>query len=253
VSLPAAPATMRLLTPAAEVRSWRAVPPVVIAFGAALLAARVVLTGLAPVVSESRVQDLPPVPSAATLSLAGLGDRAVLGAGLLLWLQAFDSQGGRHLSYRDLDYGRLIEWLDRIHELRPDSDYPLLLATRVYSSTPDREQMRSALEFTHRTALSDPERFWRWLAEAAVLAKHRLGDLSLGLQMARDITRRVPAGQLPHWARDLELILLQDLGEYESAYLLIQGLLDSGEITDPDELRFLRHRLEALRRRLVDK
>jgi hypothetical protein len=243
---------MRIFTPQTEVRSWRAVPPMVLVLIAVLLTARILLAGDGTRLAESRASDLPPVPPAPVLSLAALGDRPVLGAMLLVWLQSFDSQGGRHLSYSRLDYGRLLGWLERIHELRTDSHYPLLLATRVYSSTEDPDRLRAALEFTHGLALTDPERYWRWLAEAAVLAKHRLGDLSLALEMARDIVRRVPIEQLPHWARDLEPILLEDMGEYESAFLIIQGLLDSGEITDPDELRFLRDRLEALRRRLVE-
>jgi hypothetical protein len=244
---------MRIFTPAAEVRNWRAVPWGILLLGCLLLGLRVLSVGRDGQGSGSQVQPLPPVPSEQALSLLAFGDPATLGAGLLLWLQTFDSQGGRQLSYRNLDYERLIGWLDRIHALSPESHYPLLLATRVYSSTTDRERMRAALEFTHRIAMTDPERFWRWLAEAAVLTKHRLGDLPLALEMARDIGRGVPAEQLPHWARDLEFILLEDMGEYETAYVLVQGLLDSGEVTDPDEIRFLRARLQALRQRLVDK
>jgi hypothetical protein len=244
---------MRIFTPAAEVRSWRAVPLGIILLGCLLLGLRVLSARHNGQGIGSQVQPLPPVPSEQALSLLAFGDPSTLGAALVLWLQTFDSQGGRQLSYRNLDYERLIGWLDRIHTLRPESDYPLLLATRVYSTTTDRERMRAALAFTHRIALTDPGRFWRWLAEAAVLSKHRLGDLPLALEMARDIRREVPAEQLPHWARDLELILLEDMGEYETAFILVQGLLDSGEVTDPDEIRFLRARLQGLRQRLVDK
>lgn len=244
---------MRIFTPAAEVRSWRAVPLGIMLLASLLLGLRILSVGHDGRGLGSQFQPLPPVPSEQTLSLFAFGDPATLGAVLLLWLQTFDSQAGRQLSYRHLDYGRLIGWLDRIHALMPRSHYPLLLATRVYSSTTDRQRMRAVLEFTHRVAMTDPARFWRWLAEAAVLAKHRLGDLPMALEIARDIRAEVPADELPHWARDLELILLEDMGEHETAYFLVQGLLDSGEVQDPDELRFLRQRLKALREQLVDK
>lgn len=244
---------MKIFTPAAEVRSWRVVPLGMILSGCLLLGLRILSAGHDGPGPDARVQPLPPVPSEQALSLLAFGDPATLGSGLLLWLQTFDSQGGRQLSYRNLDYERLTAWLERIHALMPESHYPLLLATRVYSSTTDPQRMRAALEFTHRVGMSDPARFWRWLAEAAVLAKHRLGDLPMALEIARDIRAKVPGEQLPHWARDLELILLEDMGEYETSYLLVQGLLDSGQITDPDEIRFLRQRLKDLREQLVDK
>jgi hypothetical protein len=51
---------------------------------------------------------------------------------------------------------------------------------------------------------------------------------------------------VPYWARDLQILLLEDMGEYEAARILIGGLLASGEIEDPGEVRFLEQRLEAL-------
>ena len=121
---------------------------------------------------------------------------------------------------------------------------------RLYGQVADPERQRIMLEFAHEAFRARPAARWRWLAEAAILAEHRLGDRQLALRFARTLAARTrPGGDVPHWARDLQLLLLEDMGEFEAARLLIRGLLASGEIEDPHEIRFLQRRLEALQRR----
>ena len=45
----------------------------------------------------------------------------------------------------------------------------------------------------------------------------------------------------------MRIFLLEDLGEAEAAAVLLGGLLESGEVTDPKELHFLTQKLEELR------
>ena len=45
----------------------------------------------------------------------------------------------------------------------------------------------------------------------------------------------------------MQIFILEDIGEIESAKILLGGLLDSGEIKDEHELHFLADRLEALK------
>jgi hypothetical protein len=44
----------------------------------------------------------------------------------------------------------------------------------------------------------------------------------------------------------MHIFVLEDLGEYETAKILLGGLLASGAITDSHEARFLTQRLNAL-------
>jgi hypothetical protein len=46
----------------------------------------------------------------------------------------------------------------------------------------------------------------------------------------------------------MEIYVLEDMGEIESAKILIGGLLESGAITDAHELQFLKDRLNRLER-----
>jgi hypothetical protein len=46
----------------------------------------------------------------------------------------------------------------------------------------------------------------------------------------------------------MEIYVLEDMGEIESAKILIGGLLESGAITDAHEIQFLLDRLDRLER-----
>lgn len=189
---------------------------------------------------------LPVAPPTALLRLAAFGEPDALARAGTLWLQYFDQQAGDSVPYRELDYGRLRAWLKRWLALAPDSDYPLALAVRLYAQVSDPARQRIMLDFVHAAFLERPQARWRWLAEATLLAKHRLDDLDLALAYATDLAERTAGADMPYWARDLHILLLEDMGEYEAARVLIGALLASGEIDDPHEVRFLERRLEAL-------
>ncbi len=183
-------------------------------------------------------------PSAAALRVASLGEPVALAQLMTLYLQAFDNQPGISIPFRDLDYARVARWLDTILVLDPRGQYPLLLAAQVYSQVPDQVRERIMLDFVYRQFLRDPDRRWRWLAHATIMTKHRLRDTALALRYAAEITRLAKAA--PGWARQLEIFILEDIGELESAKILLGGLLASGEITDERELRFLAERLKSM-------
>ena len=128
----------------------------------------------------------------------------------------------------------------------------MLLASRVYSSTDDPEQLREILGFIERRFDDDPQLHWRRLAEASITAKYKLGDLELALRLARKLAQQPAAVAMPYWARDLEFLLLAELNELESAISIIQALLKSEAVNDPDERRFLQGKLLDLRQKLFD-
>lgn len=197
----------------------------------------------------AQARDLPRPPSEAVLRVAALGDPVALGRGLMLWLQVFDNQPGVSIPFVLLNYDYVATWLERILDLDPRSQYPLLAAARLYGEVPDPGRQRRMMDFVYRKFMEDPNHRWRWLAHAAIVAKHRLKDPALALKFARAIADNTDADRVPPWARQMHIFLLEDAGELEAARTLIGGLLASGEIRDPHEIRFLQERLEALERR----
>lgn len=194
----------------------------------------------------ARAEDLPPPPSLSALKLASFGEPIALAKALMLYLQVFDNQPGISIPFRNLDYGRVQGWLGRILELDPPGQYPLLAASRLYGEVSDETRQRQMLEFVHQRFLDDPNHRWPWLAHVAFIAKHRLKDLPLARKYAQAIRIHATGSEVPNWAKQMEIFILEDMNEPESAKILIGGLLQSGQITDSHEILFLEERLNTL-------
>lgn len=231
-------------------RSLSAVPGVVLAALAAALTAQITVRAL-PAARAPQVEPLAAPPSAAVLRLASFGEPVALAKLLMLHLQAADARANDPTPYRDLDYGRVETWLERILELDPAGQYPLLAASRLYAEVPDTAKARRMLEFVAREFLVDPDRRWPWLAHATLLAKHRLHDLPLALRLAETLERNARPGSAPAWARQMRAFILEDMNELEAARAVIGGYIESGRLQDAGERRFLEQRLQEIEARIA--
>jgi hypothetical protein len=225
-------------------RPLSAVPPSVKLTLAAALAIHLGCQTLAPAPS-AEPSTLRPPPGIAWMRVASLGEPIAFSQLLTLCLQAFDNQPGVSIPFARLDYGPLGDWLTVLLELDPAGQYPLMMASHLYAQVPDEIRQRRMLDFVHREFLRDPDRRWRWLAHAALIAKHRLRDMPLALSYAHDITRH--ASGAPNWARQMRIFILEAMGEREAAAVLLGGLLEGGEVSDVNEARFLTQRLDTMR------
>jgi len=221
----------------------------VLALLAAGLALQIGLHYLTPA-PQAKAEDLPPPPAASMLRLASLGEPIALAKILMLHLQAFDYQSGSKIPYKDLDYTRLEGWLARILELDPAGQYPLLAAARLYAEVPREAKQRSMMDFIYRQYFLDPNRRWPWLAHATFLAKHRLRDMGLARKYASTIEKYTTAKDVPPWATSMEIFILEDMNELETARIMIGGLIASGKVSDRAELIFLNGRLREIEERL---
>ena len=228
---------------ARDERPLRAVPRAVFAALATALLLQIGWQSTQPR-PVARAQALAAPPPVAMLRIASLGEPVPFAQLMTLYLQAFDNQPGISIPFRELDYQRVIEWLAAILALDPRGQYPLLMASQVYAQVPDPARTRLMFDFIYQQFLRDPDRRWRWLAHASLVAKHRLKDQPLALYYAREIARLAPAA--PGWARQMQIFILEDLGEIESAKILLGALLSTGEIHDEHELKFLNDRLQTM-------
>ena len=226
-------------------RPLTAVPRWVLLFFVAFLAVQTVWKAqIRP--GSPRAEDLPTAPRPGTLKIASLGEPATLARLAMLYLQSYDYSSTNALPYRRLDYARLIDWLGSIQDLDPLSEYPLFSAARVYAEVPDPGRQRMMLEFVYTKFLEDPNRRWPAAAQAAIVAKHKLKDLPLALKYARGIERLTTTADVPLWAKQMEIFILEDMNELEAVRIMIGGLLASGRIKDLAERIFLEKRLTAL-------
>ena len=229
-----------------EERPLSAVPLPVLALFIASLVIQVCWSYARPQAAAT-AEALPDAPDTRLLRLSGLGEPDALAKTLMLWLQAFDNQPGVNIPFARLDYARVINWLDALLDLDSRFQYPLLSASRVYTQTPDDAGKRQMLEFVHRRFLEDPGLRWPWMAHGVYVAKHRIRDLQLALKYANALRLNASSAAAPPWATQMEILVLEDLGEIESARVIIGGLLASGRLAgNGNELRFLKNRLTEL-------
>ena len=197
-----------------------------------------------PVVAKA--EDLAPPLSTRTYVMSSLGEPIATAKFLNLWLQAFDNQPGASISFHQLNYPRLTRWLDTILELDPRGHYPMLVAARVYGSIKDPQKQRIMMDYIFYKFNEDPNKYWRWLAHVVIMAKHELKDFDLALKYANALAEKATGENVPYWAKDMKIIVLEDMGELEAAKILVGALIESKEITDPYELNFLAHKIEVL-------
>jgi hypothetical protein len=217
-----------------------------IKFLQALLFLGLILFKLAVVPVVTPEKDIPrPIP-ADHIRLVALGEPPLASKLVAFWLLTVDVQAGNWLRLEELNYPNLTGWLETIQELDPHSEYPGMVASGVFIDVKDPQRVRWMIDFVLRNFEQAPDRRWRWLAQCAVLAKYRLHDLPLALRLASALHTQTNPQTLPPWARDMEFLLLQEIGEYETARQVILGILQSGEIMEPREQVFLLQRLQEL-------
>lgn len=197
-------------------------------------------------------EDLPAPMTSRSYVMMSMGEPIAMSKILNLWLQAFDNQPGISLSFHQLDYPRLALWLDTILELDPLGSYPMLVAARVYGTIENEAKQRYMLEYIFKKFNQNPNRHWRWLAHAIITAKHELNDMPLALKYADALATQADGENVPYWAKDMKIIVLEDMGEVEAAKVLVGGLIASGEIDDPYEIRFLQQKIKELDEKLSD-
>ena len=202
-----------------------------------------------PIVAKA--EDLPRPMTARAYVMSSFGEPVAAAKVLNLWLQAFDNQPGISIPLHSLDYDVVTDWLDTILELDPRGHYPMLVAARVYGSVSVEEKQREMMDYIFYKFNEDPNRHWRWLAHAVITAKHELKDMQLALKYANALAEKATGENVPYWARDMKIIVLEDMGEVEAAKILVGGLIASGEITDPYELNFLQNKIRTLEEKVT--
>ncbi len=195
---------------------------------------------------DSRAEALQSPPALTALRLASLDESVMASRFMVLYLQAFDIQPGVIISYRDLDYGIVQQWLEASLNLDARDKYPLFAATYLYAGVKDKMKTRNMLDFIFREFSRDPEERWPWLASGALIAKYELNDLPLALEYSEAL--RKDAKGAPNWVREMSIFTLEDMNRLDAAKILLGGLLVDGRIKDPSELAFLKSRLDLIGR-----
>lgn len=185
---------------------------------------------------------LAPPPPLNLVRATSLGETELAAQLIALYVQTFDASPGVRGTLQQLDYDALTRWLSAAAALDLDSNYALQLAL-LYSRADDPTKKHRMFEFIHAAFLKNPNRRWRPLAEASVLARHELADLPLALRFAESLERHATGPDVPGWAQQMRVLLLADIGERERAKVVLGALIASGRVDQAHELQLLKQRL----------
>lgn len=185
--------------------------------------------------------NVPPAPSKAIASAAGLGDAQFAYRYYALQLQNAGDMGGRTQSLKNYNLQRIAEWLRLGSYLDPVSDVMPFLAAYYFGGVQEEahDQLRPIVLYLEQAGDSPEGEKWRWLAQAVYLANYKLKDTALALRLAEKL-KNMPNPDVPIWARQFSLVVLEQAGEKQAALALaLQTIQTEGYKMDPNEIMYM--------------
>lgn len=184
---------------------------------------------------------VPPVPTKNGARIMTLGDEQFSYRFGAMTLQNLGNSGGRVTAVKDYDYQKLGNWFWLLHDLDPASNHVPMLAAYYFGATQKPEDIAVVVKYLGAVGQNPVANKWRWLAQAIFLARHRMDDLPLALDMAYALSRMEPVGDtLPGWARQMPAFVLAEQGEKQSARKLMEEILMTSTRLHPNEVNFMR-------------
>lgn len=183
---------------------------------------------------------VPPVPTQEGAVMMALGDSQFayrLGA---ITLQNLGDGGGRVTPMKDYQYDKLGKWFWLLHGLDPASDHVPMLAAYYFGGTRVPKDVAVVVEYLAAIGQNPAGAKWRWLVQAVFLARHRLNDPELALDLAYKLSKmQLVDDTMPAWGRQMPAFILQDKGDREDARRIIKELLLTGHGFHPNEINFM--------------
>lgn len=185
-------------------------------------------------------EGVPPVPTRDGAIMMALGDSEFayrLGA---ITLQNLGDGGGRITPIKDYEYDKLGKWFWLLHDLDPASDHVPMLAAYYFGGTRVPKDVRVVVDYLAGVGQNPAGSKWRWLAQAVFLARHRLNNLDLALDLAYKLSKmNLVDDTMPAWARQMPAFVLKEKGDKEDARQMVENLLYSSLHFHPNEVNFM--------------
>lgn len=186
---------------------------------------------------------VPPVPTKEGAKAITLGDEEFSYRFLALILQNFGDMGVNITPLKDYNYQKLSEWFFLLNGLDEKSDHVPMLAAHYFGGTVVPEQAEEVVKYLEVAGDHPVGEKWRWLAHAAYLAQHRVGDIDLALSIAYKLQKmniQHPELKMPQWARQMPAFILNNRGEKEASRKLMENFLITEKNIDPAEVNFMK-------------
>lgn len=169
-----------------------------------------------------RWNNIPAPPSLFVMKSAFLGDDVFAYRVWGLALQNFGSVGeSQPLKNYNFDY--LGRWFHVMDKLDSKSNFVPFLAAYFFSATQNPAQLPPVISYLEEIGVRPGK--WRWLAQAAYLARHRMENMDEALRLARKLGSIYDPKTMPNWTSNMEPMLRAEMGDKQAAYLLMLEIL----------------------------
>jgi hypothetical protein len=188
----------------------------------------------------SRWEGVPPVPSKLGAIMMTLGDPEFSYRFLAITLQNLGDVGRDVTPLRDYNYKRLGQWFFLLQELDPVSDHVPMVAAYYFGATKVPKDVAVVVNYLSLAGQIPLGEKWRWLAQAAFLAQHRMYDTPLALKLAYQLAKLPNRDTMPQWARQMPAFVLSNSGDKEAAKKLLENMLVTEKTAHLQELNFMK-------------
>ncbi len=155
-------------------------------------------------------------------------------------LQNFGDIGGRVTPLYEYDFGKLGQWFYLEDSLDPNSVHIPYIASFYYGGSQNGKELGPVVDYLATIGRRNNEtpgyQSWRWMGQAVYLARFRMGDLNLALNLANELAATYKPG-MPSWVKQMPAYVLNAKGDKAAAYALMTSVLkDAGPKMQPQEV-----------------
>jgi hypothetical protein len=183
--------------------------------------------------------NVPPAPSTVSATVAFLGDKEMAYRSVAIILQSFGNNTGQVQALKDYNYPNLGTWFDLADNLNKRSNYVPFLAAYYFGGSQDPSELMPVINYLRRVGAYPYEDKWRYLGQAVFLAKHKMKDTQIALELADELAKTYKPG-MPAWPLQMKAIIASEMGEKEMAYnLMVDAITNQKEGMDPIEINYM--------------
>ena len=184
---------------------------------------------------------VPPVPTRDGAVMMTLGDAQFSYRFGAITLQNLGDNGGQTTPLKDYNYEKIGKWLWLLNSLDPASDHVPMLAAYYFGAIRAPRDLAVLVDYLAAVGQNPYGAKWRWLVQAIFLARNRLHDLHLALDLSYKLAKMQPIGDtLPEWARQMPAFVLTEQGDKQAARKIVEDLLLSSRHFHPNEVNFMK-------------
>ena len=173
--------------------------------------------------------------------MMSLGDTEFSYRFLAITLQNLGDVGRDVTPLKSYNYETLGKWFFLLNDLDPASDHVPMLAAYYFGGTHVPKDAAVVAKYLSVIGQIPVGEKWRWLAQAAYLAQHRMNNLDLALELAYKLAKMNRDGvDMPQWARQMPAFILKYRGDREASRKLMENMLVTDRTVHPQEVNFMK-------------